>query len=476
MGTLRRHAGALSVVFGGHLADVSSRGEDHRSRASEGVRSSGRGVVRRGQGVLWCTVITFFAVTLSESARQSVLHSRSGYYTALLIQHARPILPDDVRNLLGRYIDELDRRLDPNEPDPPPIRPPISPRTRHSRPSARPTSTRSWNRSAEPWRQSPLWADGLLIFAPSGTIACPLAQRAGAMAYPISTFSALPRFRVRAPCRRRAVGGYRRSAAGSRRRSAGDRCAGARDKRSRAAPVGRDGSGGRPTTVQRGAEWQEARGPGGGGDAVAKTAKRPRRRENAASWPAGRPNIRNIIGRWVGRPQGTRNLQRASVPRDEPGAEGPPRHGAPASDWGPDRPRSRTHPAHFETASIEASAEARPASGVVSAAALVDPTAAPRRRGHHLRGDAHPAESLIARFEQLVDRLADQFPQFAPQVATSAGWPSGGGRGGRRRAALRSPRRSRPAEQVLRGQLQCARRPVGEGRRSARGCRRSPRG
>ena len=53
-----------------------------------------------------------------ESARQSVLKSRSGYYIAVLIRRAEPVLPDEVRNVLGKYIDELDRKLDPNTPAP----------------------------------------------------------------------------------------------------------------------------------------------------------------------------------------------------------------------------------------------------------------------------------------------------------------------------------------------------------------------
>lgn len=67
------------------------------------------------KGVLWCVVITFFAVTLSESARQSILHTRSGYYIALLTQRATPMLPRELRDLLGRYIEQLDRKLDPGE-------------------------------------------------------------------------------------------------------------------------------------------------------------------------------------------------------------------------------------------------------------------------------------------------------------------------------------------------------------------------
>ena len=50
-------------------------------------------------------------MTLSESARQTVLQSRSGDLIARGIRNANPILPDDVRAWLGKYIDELDEKL-----------------------------------------------------------------------------------------------------------------------------------------------------------------------------------------------------------------------------------------------------------------------------------------------------------------------------------------------------------------------------
>ena len=68
------------------------------------------------KGVLLCVVITFFVVTLSETARQRVLGSNSGRYIALLIKNATPVLPEEVTGVLGDYIDELDRKLDPNTP------------------------------------------------------------------------------------------------------------------------------------------------------------------------------------------------------------------------------------------------------------------------------------------------------------------------------------------------------------------------
>jgi membrane protein required for colicin V production len=63
------------------------------------------------KGVLYCVVLTFFAVTLSETARQAVMQSRSGDLIARGIRNANPILPDDVREWLGKYIDELDAKL-----------------------------------------------------------------------------------------------------------------------------------------------------------------------------------------------------------------------------------------------------------------------------------------------------------------------------------------------------------------------------
>jgi membrane protein required for colicin V production len=74
------------------------------------------------KGVLYCVVITFFAVTLSESGRQVVLQSRSGALIARGIRNANPILPADVRLWLGKYIDELDEKLHA-----PPLRPEAPP-------------------------------------------------------------------------------------------------------------------------------------------------------------------------------------------------------------------------------------------------------------------------------------------------------------------------------------------------------------
>jgi membrane protein required for colicin V production len=68
------------------------------------------------KGVLYCLIITFFAVTLSEGTRQRVLDSRSGYYAAVLVQKGTPLMPEKVRTALGKYIQKLDDGLNPDTP------------------------------------------------------------------------------------------------------------------------------------------------------------------------------------------------------------------------------------------------------------------------------------------------------------------------------------------------------------------------
>jgi membrane protein required for colicin V production len=70
------------------------------------------------KGVLLCVVITFFAVSLSETARNQILQSRSGHYIAVLIDKADPLMPPDIHDVLGPYLHDLDQRLDPGYEQP----------------------------------------------------------------------------------------------------------------------------------------------------------------------------------------------------------------------------------------------------------------------------------------------------------------------------------------------------------------------
>lgn len=83
-------------------------------------------LVGLGKGVLLCLVVTFFAVTLSEPARQAILQTRSGRYMAVFIQRAAPALPQEVRSQLGTYIDEFDKKLQPGDAEQSPASQPSS--------------------------------------------------------------------------------------------------------------------------------------------------------------------------------------------------------------------------------------------------------------------------------------------------------------------------------------------------------------
>ncbi len=92
MEPLHRHVRALPGHVAGHLAGFSAGGRRmiDRVRLKEFDHQIGA-LFGLAKGVLLCVVITFFVVTLSESARQKVLGTYSGRYIAVLIKqrHAR---------------------------------------------------------------------------------------------------------------------------------------------------------------------------------------------------------------------------------------------------------------------------------------------------------------------------------------------------------------------------------------------------
>ncbi len=63
------------------------------------------------KGVVLCIAITFFAVTLSKDAREMALHSRSGRYISVFIDRASPVMPKEVHDVLGPYLDKLEQGL-----------------------------------------------------------------------------------------------------------------------------------------------------------------------------------------------------------------------------------------------------------------------------------------------------------------------------------------------------------------------------
>lgn len=60
------------------------------------------------KGVVFSIVLTFFAVTLSESTRQAAFQSQSGYACALLFERIQPVLPQELTAVLDPYLHNLD--------------------------------------------------------------------------------------------------------------------------------------------------------------------------------------------------------------------------------------------------------------------------------------------------------------------------------------------------------------------------------
>ena len=58
--------------------------------------------------------MTLFAVTLlGETARQSIVRSKSGLYIARLLRDADTVMPHEIKSVLDPYLQDFDHRLDP---------------------------------------------------------------------------------------------------------------------------------------------------------------------------------------------------------------------------------------------------------------------------------------------------------------------------------------------------------------------------
>jgi membrane protein required for colicin V production len=71
------------------------------------------GIFGAAKGVVLCTVITLFAVALlSDVQRAAVIHSRSGYYIAKLLDRAEPMIPAELHRRIEPYIHGLENSLE----------------------------------------------------------------------------------------------------------------------------------------------------------------------------------------------------------------------------------------------------------------------------------------------------------------------------------------------------------------------------
>ncbi len=60
------------------------------------------------KGVAICLVLTFFIVTVSDSAREALKHSTSGRYAAIIMDRLHPVMPEKLHDALWKYIHLLD--------------------------------------------------------------------------------------------------------------------------------------------------------------------------------------------------------------------------------------------------------------------------------------------------------------------------------------------------------------------------------
>ncbi len=65
------------------------------------------------KGGILCIVITLFAVTLlSDAQKEAICNSYSGYIIANVLDKATPIMPKEVHDVVGPYLERLDHELD----------------------------------------------------------------------------------------------------------------------------------------------------------------------------------------------------------------------------------------------------------------------------------------------------------------------------------------------------------------------------
>lgn len=71
------------------------------------------------KGVLYCTLITLFAVTLLGPATgEKIVQSRSGYYISKLLAHSNGVMPAEVQQVIGPYIERFDQQIQSGDQTP----------------------------------------------------------------------------------------------------------------------------------------------------------------------------------------------------------------------------------------------------------------------------------------------------------------------------------------------------------------------
>ena len=64
------------------------------------------------KGALYCTLVTLFAVTLfGDRARELVVQSKSGRYISQVLDKSEAVIPAEVQQVIGPYLEKFDRQL-----------------------------------------------------------------------------------------------------------------------------------------------------------------------------------------------------------------------------------------------------------------------------------------------------------------------------------------------------------------------------
>ena len=71
------------------------------------------GLLGFAKGVLFCVIITLFAMTLlGDAHRRKIVQSHSGYYIAVVLDKSHQVMPSELHDVLHPYVHKLDDRVD----------------------------------------------------------------------------------------------------------------------------------------------------------------------------------------------------------------------------------------------------------------------------------------------------------------------------------------------------------------------------
>ena len=76
-------------------------------------------VFRFTKGILYCTIITFFAVTLlGDKSRDQIVTSKSGNYIAKILDRSQAVIPPELHEVVQPHLDKFDQKFNAQQPAP----------------------------------------------------------------------------------------------------------------------------------------------------------------------------------------------------------------------------------------------------------------------------------------------------------------------------------------------------------------------